>query len=198
MIKIIQNQPNLIIVAHEIYGINEHIKSFCEQVAQAGFDVVCPNLLKEPLAFSYSEEKEAYHHFHTNCSFLDSRASLCKLASENRREYKQLFIVGFSVGATAAWLASSSTADIDGAVCLYGSRIRDYTELVPKCPVLLVFPEEEQSFDVTSLMDILVKKEVKQVKLAGKHGFCDPFSKSFNIDSAKTAWSHMLAFFRSN
>lgn len=193
MKKIIRNQANLIILAHEIYGINEHMKVCCERLAQAGFDVVCPNLLNIPKIFSYSEEEEAYTHFFTNCRFESIAADFNELTAKYKSSYEKIFIVGFSVGATAAWLGST-IKDINGAVCFYGSRIRDYTELEPNCPVLLFFPEKEQSFDVNILINQLAAKKVEKVQMNGKHGFCDPYSLNYKEDNAETAWGLMLAF----
>ena len=194
MKKIIRNQTNLIILAHEIYGINEHMEFCCERFAQAGFDVVCPNLLKTTKTFSYSEEEEAYNYFYANCQFESIAADVNELTAIYKSSYEKIFIVGFSVGATAAWL-SSTIKDINGAVGFYGSKIRDYIEVEPNCPVLLFFPEKEQSFDVHFLMNQLAVNKVELFQMSGKHGFCDPYSKNYREDSAKTAWSLTLAFF---
>jgi dienelactone hydrolase len=35
----------LIVVLHEIYGINDHITKTCQDLADSGYDVVCPDLL---------------------------------------------------------------------------------------------------------------------------------------------------------
>lgn len=59
-----------------------------------------------------------------------------------KQTYRQVFIMGFSVGATIAWRCSE-TPWCDGIIGCYGSRIRDYLELQPACPVLLLFAEQD-------------------------------------------------------
>ncbi|MDN4074088.1 dienelactone hydrolase family protein [Fictibacillus terranigra] len=58
---IIQNQTDiLIIVVHEIYGLNQHMIEVCECFSQQEFDVISPNLLGRETPFHYSEENLAY------------------------------------------------------------------------------------------------------------------------------------------
>ncbi len=42
MLKLIKNYENAIVVLHEIYGINEHIKDVCAEYHERGFDIYCP------------------------------------------------------------------------------------------------------------------------------------------------------------
>ncbi|KAF6598238.1 dienelactone hydrolase family protein, partial [Paenibacillus sp. EKM208P] len=45
MISIDKKSDTLIVVLHEIYGINQHIQNFCSLLSDQGYDVICPNLL---------------------------------------------------------------------------------------------------------------------------------------------------------
>lgn len=63
MIKILKNSDKVIIVVHEIYGINQHITDLCELLSKQDFDVICPNLLEQEVPFSYSQEEKAYMHY---------------------------------------------------------------------------------------------------------------------------------------
>ncbi len=55
MPEILNNSDIAVIVVHEIYGINEHIKGVCERLAKSGYNVICPNLLKTDQPYSYAE-----------------------------------------------------------------------------------------------------------------------------------------------
>lgn len=61
--KIINNSHSVIIVLHEIYGIDEHIKMVCRKFAAEGHDIICPNLIHCSETFSYDQQEEAYKHF---------------------------------------------------------------------------------------------------------------------------------------
>lgn len=181
-----------IIVIHEIYGLNKHIKTFCDFLSAHNFDVICPNLLnREP--FDYSEENHAYQHFVEKVGFTNASETVKQLVIQLKRTYDKVIIVGFSVGATIAWLCSENS-NVDGIVGYYGSRIRNYVELSPQCPTLLFFAEEK-SFHVDNLIKVLTNKQIEVHKLIGQHGFSDSYSLQYNEDSAKKAFSKMLSFF---
>ena len=123
----------LVILIPEIYGVNEHMKSIEDILQKEGFDVICPNLLNRE-AFLYSEEAEAYNYFINQIGFENSCNKIKKLVQYYRNQYQSIFLLGFSVGATTAWL--SSQLAVEGIVGFYGSRIRDFTDLQPLCPKL--------------------------------------------------------------
>lgn len=41
MLQILKKSGNLIIVIHEIYGINQHMEYFCDLLSKQNFDVIC-------------------------------------------------------------------------------------------------------------------------------------------------------------
>lgn len=175
-----------VVVLHEIYGINCHITGVCEMYRQAGQDVYCPNLLGTAKPFDYSEQTEAYEHFRTAVGF-DVYREVLELLKSLRKKYRRLLLVGFSIGATIAWRCSEEGL-CDGVVGYYGSRIRDYLAVEPKCPVLLLFAENEPSFEPQEILPLLEqKKQVTAILFAGNHGFCDKFSKTYNPSSACSA-----------
>lgn len=132
-----------VVILHEIYGINAHIKKVCREYSAEGYDVYCTNLLKRKTPFPYSQQEDAYRSFIRNIGF-DAYLKVNQFLEELRPNYKALILIGFSVGATIAWRCSESGL-CDGIIGYYGSRIRDYLSVVPKCKTLLIFAEDEQS-----------------------------------------------------
>ncbi|BAL01634.1 putative hydrolase [Oscillibacter valericigenes Sjm18-20] len=171
-----------VIILHEIYGINPHIVEVCDRYSNSGYDVYCPNLIHKAEPFEYSQQQAAYDHFKTEIGF-DVHIKLLKLLEELRTQYRAIFLVGYSIGATIAWRCSAFGV-CDGVIGYYGSRIRDYLEIVPKCPVLLIFAEQEPSFAPHDLvLTPEQQKNTSMVIFAGEHGFCDRFSSHYNSES---------------
>ncbi|MEH6957615.1 dienelactone hydrolase family protein [Neobacillus drentensis] len=195
MLQILKKSGNLIIVIHEIYGINQHIKNFCDLLTKQDFDVICPNLLEREQPFDYSEEEIAYLNFMENVGFSDAVYKIKNLLLSVKNEYQKIYIIGFSVGATVAWLCSEEEC-LDGVVGYYGSRIRNYTQIVPLSPTILFFPQVEQSFSVDELISNLDKKNIEIYKYFGQHGFSDPYSTKFNEKSSQNAFNEMLNFLK--
>ncbi len=144
-------QKPLVILAHEIYGVNSHMKKMAKLIKMAGYDVITPNLLGDGEVYSLQEENTAYEQFTKHKRLKTGETIIQNVIRQNAG--RQIFVIGFSAGATIAWKCSSMP-EVSGAVCYYGSRIRDSLHHVPVCPVLLFFPSYEPSFDVA----VLIKK----------------------------------------
>ncbi|WHY55829.1 dienelactone hydrolase family protein [Peribacillus simplex] len=194
MLHIQKNSDTVIIVIHEIYGLNQHMQGYCELLSKQGFDVICPNLLERETPFDYSQEEAAYRHFMENVGFMGALHKIKDILSDIEDEYQKIFILGFSAGATVAWLCSEEEC-VDGIVGYYGSRIRNYAELAPQCPALLFFPLEEPSFNVDELISALEIENVEIHKFNGEHGFSDPYNSKYHAESAQAAVSKMMKFF---
>lgn len=171
---------------HEIYGVNAHMSDVCAKYHASGHDVYCPNLSGTAKPFPYDQREAAYNHFVEHAGF-DAGGAVDELAESLRGRYKQIFLLGFSVGATLAWRCSGSGL-YDGAVCYYGSRIRDYREVIPACPVLLVFARHEPSFSPEGLLSALSgTPHVSGRIFEARHGFCDTHSPDYNEQAAAEA-----------
>ena len=184
----------LVILLHEIYGVNEQIKYFFNRFIDEGFDVLAPDLLqKEP--FPYEQEEDAYRYFMNQIGFNKSVNKVAQLIQLNRDKYDQVYVVGFSVGATIAWL--SSEYKVDGIVGFYGSRIRDYSEIVPGCPALLYFAIKEKSFDVYDLeKKIRIKSNVSVNVVDAEHGFMNPFIKTYDSQKSTECLRDAIVFLK--
>ncbi|MDQ0112425.1 dienelactone hydrolase family protein [Paenibacillus harenae] len=171
-------KSSLVIILHEIYGVNDHINFFSDIMNKEGFEVLCPNLLhREP--FSYDQEDTAYHYFMNKIGFNKSLEEVLHTVNLNRKKYDFIYIIGFSIGATIAWM--SSEYEVDGIIGFYGSRVRDYVEIEPRCPALLIFPRHEKSFNVLELEEKLMTKKNNTVEIIeAEHGFMNPFYKAYN------------------
>jgi len=196
MLQIQSNSDTVILVLHEIYGINSHISGICNTLADGKNDVLCPNLLLPNQTFRPGEEAAAYSNFMQNIGFSAAQQQVEKLSLETQKDYKYRFIIGFSIGATLAWLCSQRAGLYSGAVGFYGSRIRDYKNVVPKCPVLLFFPRREESFDVNHLIHELTDKDnTSIVQVDALHGFANPMTGTYCPEASDTAITQAITFF---
>ncbi len=181
------SSDTLVVVLHEIYGINHHMQEVCRSFYEKGYDSVCPNLLDRSMPFDYSEESLAYNHFMSYVGFDLAVQKVKKLITESRERYTYIFLVGYSVGATIVWLCSHEENLCDGVIGYYGSRIRDYKDRMPKCPALLLFAKEERAFNVETVMGKIKIADAAIHLLDGTHGFADPYSKHYNEASYREA-----------
>lgn len=197
MIQTSQKSDSVVILVHEIYGINQHIKSYCESLSKKNYDVICPDLLDKKIPYDYSQEEMAYRNFIEKVGFTKATKIIKDLVVVLKDDYKKIFIVGFSVGATVAWLCSELEY-LNGIVGYYGSRIRNYVDIKPKCPTMLFFPEEEPSFSINELITTLNKSNINVYKCTGKHGFNDPYSSKYNPESSQKSFNKTIDFLKQN
>jgi len=187
-----------ILLIHEIYGVNDHMKLMKEKLSKLGADIICPNLLSRDISYSYEEEAIAYQNFVQNIGIDEGSKQITNMLIQLKQEYEEVGVIGFSVGATISWLCSENNL-CNFVIGCYGSRIRDYVNRSPVCPTLLIFPTKEEAFDVDYLINSLKKKrepllEVK--KFHGFHGFMNPFSQTFNKESADQAFQSISDFLK--
>ncbi|MBD8497166.1 dienelactone hydrolase family protein [Paenibacillus arenosi] len=193
MFSIRQGSDTLVIVLHEIYGLNRHMEHVCKQWHDSGADVICLDILnREP--FEADQEQEAYQYFMQHVGFERPVEEVLKVISSLRHEYSQICLVGYSVGATIAWRCSAK-GNMNRVIAYYGSRIRDYVDSVPLCPSLLIYGQEEPSFDVATLVSQVQQHPTVQVYVSeGSHGFANPYAVTYNRRSAELAWEQTERF----
>ena len=180
MVELKQNSSQCVIILHEIYGINHHIKHYADVLFREGFDVYVPDLLQRGTPFSYEEEEVAYENFITNVGFEKAHDQVNTLISHLSEVYSHIRIIGFSVGATVAWLCSEHPS-VHKVVGFYGSRIRQYTHVMPRAETILLFGEQEKSFNPFDLkMRLSAYSNVLVNIVEGEHGFADPYSTKYN------------------
>jgi dienelactone hydrolase len=175
-----KKSDTLVILVHEIHGVNQHMRYISHLIDQLGVDVICPDLYPSGISAGESEE-EVYDSFFKYVGFQKASSQIKKSIEDSRGKYKYIYVVGFSAGATAAWLCSEHEA-VSGVLCFYGSRIRDYVEVNPIARTILFFSSREKSFDVIPLITRLEKKENQNIDIHlfdAEHGFANPYSKAF-------------------
>lgn len=171
----------VVVLIHEIYGVNEHMKYMTDIITEWGIDVRCPNLLGKDQVYSYEEEEQAYENFMLNIGVEKGALRIKRYVEDLKIHYEKVYLLGYSVGATMAWLCSEDVI-INGIVGYYGSRIRDHMNIIPKCPTLLFFSDIEKSFNVQGLTQKIIESNNENISIktfSAKHGFANPYSLQF-------------------
>ena len=144
--------PGLILL-HEIFGLNQHIRDRADTYAEEGYVVLAPDLfwrIKPGVELGYSEEdfKTALTYrdrFDVEQAILDSRDALWALRA-NRACTGKVGAIGFCLGGLLAYLAAARLP-VDAAAAYYGVGIdRHLGEAKSiQCPIALHFGSEDES-----------------------------------------------------
>ena len=183
-----------VFILHEIYGVNDFIKVQAEVYSNASTTVECISLYLDNKIFPYEQEQQAYAYFINELGFDAPLKQLTEKILEARSQYDEVMLIGFSVGATLAWRLS--TLPLQRIVCVYGSRIRQYLDITPSCPTLVILPSDEKSFNVQELKETLdTLPSVHTRQYLGQHGFMDFNNSNYCYESYLQAQAEISQFF---
>jgi carboxymethylenebutenolidase len=187
-----------IVVIQEVFGVNEHIRSVCDDFAAQGYTVVAPALfdrLERGVELGYDEASLARgRELRTALGWeqpvKDVAAAVTELAERGK-----VASVGFCWGASVTWL-SATRLDVSCAVCYYGAQIVDFCQEQPRCPVLLHFGERDSLIPLENVERIRKAHPTLPMHMypAG-HGFNCDMRDDFHAESAQLARQRTLAFF---
>lgn len=191
--------PALILI-HEWWGLNAHIKSIADRLARAGFITAAVDLYDGVVTNDPTEAGQLM-------SQLDPAQALAKLNTvlEHLRaasEVTKVGVTGFCMGGVFT-LLTACTYQVEAAVPFYGipSDLSCLANL--SCPVLFFGGEKDQWITVEKmnhLRDALQQAgkdgEVKIYAGADHAFFNDTRPDVYSAADAADAWQRMLAFFR--
>lgn len=171
-----------VLLATEIYGRNAHVAALASRLSAVGEVAVVDPYDGKPQTFA--DEAAAYATFLARGGHV---AYAERLAGALRTTGPDAFLVGFSAGASAAWLAAANPElpRPRGLIGFYGARIREAAGRVPRCPAVLVWPAREDHCDVDALAAKLARTpDVTCLRAPHGHGFMNPLSPQFDADGA--------------
>lgn len=204
-----------VIVIHEIFGLNDHIKDVACRLAQAGFTALAPDLFTRegtppPMSGGFAPLMQFVGKIPDSQIMGDIQAAVHALRERPDSNHKA-GIVGFCYGGRVSMLADAYVHDLNAAVAYYGRITGDKTANQPTfpldvagqmhAPLLGHFGAEDQSIppaDVDKLREVL-KAHHKTADLyvyenAG-HAFNNDTRESYRPEAARLAWQRTIAWF---
>jgi carboxymethylenebutenolidase len=200
--------PGLILL-HEIFGVNRHMRDLADTYAEEGYVVLAPDLLRHirpGIELGHSEEdfKTALtdrDRFDVEQAILDIRDTLQTLRA-NRACTGKVGALGFCMGGLLAYLvAARLPVDAAAAYCGVGIEKHLGEAKAIRCPVALHFGSEDEFVPATARTAIKQAQaenddtEVYVYRGAG-HSFEDRRRKTFDRSAASLAHSRTISLLR--
>jgi len=200
--------PGLILL-HEIFGVNPHIRELADLYAEEGYVVLAPDLfwrMKPGVELGYSEEdvrtaRDYYQRFDIDLAIRDIGDALQTLRADPRCNGK-VGALGFCLGGKLAYLAAARMP-LDAAVSYYGVGIeQNLAEAVSiRGPIALHFAAEDKF--VSAEARIAIKKAMAENDQAeiyiypgADHAFNNRERETFRRPSASLAHSRTISLLR--
>ena len=190
-----------LVVVPEIFGVNAHMRDVADGYAADGFHVLAPCIF-DRVERDYDRgygpaDREAgiaiMRKLKPHEMLADIRAAVDMLKPEGK-----VGLVGYCLGGSLAWLASSAVDGLAATVGYYGGMIAANLEKQPKIPVLLHFGDDDGGIPVTDVEKVRAAADpglVQIFRYAGAgHAFNRAGTESWREDSARLARERSLAF----
>lgn len=191
----------VILVVHDVSGITNALKAYCEALATQGFIAVCPDM--------FGRVRQSGKNINTDVALLDAfdtEAGLCDLLSvlAHARVMKgcngKVGTVGFGLGGRLTYLLAVRS-DIDVTVSYYGRDIARYLDEIQDIarPILLHLAGNDASMDNNARNRILQKsirneRVTTQIHAEAKYGFALEGNTTYDRPLAEEALKATMDF----
>ena len=189
-----------IVVFHEWWGLNEHIKHWSDRLAADGYAALAVDLYDGVVA---TTRDGAYE---TMSSLTDERgheiiaAAVAFLAEDERIRATKRASIGWCFGGGWSLNAAIAHPELDACVIYYG-RLTDDPALLGRigATVCGVFGKQDKGFPkelLNNFGDALAEAGVSAEihRFDGDHAFANPSSARYNEKAAAKAWEVVRAF----
>jgi carboxymethylenebutenolidase len=212
-----QNPP-VILVAMEIFGLHEYIKDVTRRLGKLGAFAIAPDyyfrkgvdltkITEIPQLMPIVNSKP-------DAELLSDLDATVAWAKSQGGDTSRLGIMGFCRGGRTVWEYAAHNKDIKAGVAFYGSLIdppaqkslwpKGPIELAPemKAPVLGLYGEADQGIPVSQVdtlkgaLQAAGKTFEIKVYPGAPHGFHADYRPSYRKDAAEDAWNEMIVWFK--
>lgn len=189
-----------IVVIQEIFGVNSHIRSICDRLANEGYVAIAPAIfdrIEPDFQSGYSPDEVAVaRKFVANpdwpAMLRDTQAAIDAV-----KDMGPVGIIGFCLGGSITYAAATKLKGLTAAVGYYGGAIVRFADDKPTVPTQLHFGEKDTGIPLADVETIKAKRPEVEVFIypGAQHGFgCDERA-SYDKASSDLAWQRSLAFF---
>jgi carboxymethylenebutenolidase len=204
-----QQQQKLpaVVMIHEWWGLNDHIKDMADELASEGYVVLAADLYNGEVAADPNSARELSSSVGENPeqAISNLQAAAQYLASLPNVNSSRIASLGwcFGGGQSLQLALNSEQNPLAATVIYYGNLVNDTNELSKiNWPVLGIFGDQDQSIPVESvnafeqaLNETGITNEIYIYPGVG-HAFANPSGDNYAPEETSDAWEKTLAFLK--
>lgn len=191
-----------VMLIHEWWGLNDHIKDIAGRYAAEGFIAIAPDLYRGKIATDPENASKMMHAL----AIEDGLDTIGRAVSEATARYgvSHLGITGYCMGGTFALRAACEVQGIAAAVPFYGDIPEESVLAKLRVPTVFVSGTRDGWITPAKVAELETAAEqhqlpVESLKYDADHAFFNNTRPEvFDEDAASDAWSRAVAFFNSN
>ncbi|MDM7923773.1 MAG: dienelactone hydrolase family protein [Pyrinomonadaceae bacterium] len=195
------DNPNgkAVIVIHEWWGLNAHVKDIAGRYAAEGFIAIAPDLYRGKIATTPDDASKMMHALEIE----DGLLTIAKAVDAAREKYSldHFGITGYCMGGTFALRAACQLEGFSAAVPFYGDMPEDEILKQLSTPTIFVSGTRDAWINpekVAALEDATARFELplQSLKYDADHAFFnDTRPEVYNETAALDAWARAIGFF---
>jgi len=214
--KVYEGTLPVVLVVQEIFGVHEHIRDICRRLAHEGYLAVAPELyFREGDPNDYADIPTLFKELVSkvpDSQVLSDLDHVANWAARHGGDMQRLAITGFCWGGRISWLFAAHNPQVRAAAAWYGRLEGEKTLKQQKhpidvavdlnAPVLGLYGGQDEGIPLESVEKMRqalhaanATAEIVVYPEAG-HAFNADYRPSYHAESAKDAWTRMLAWFR--
>lgn len=189
-----------IVLIHEWWGINDHIRDIAERYANEGYLCVAPDLYRGRLAKDTTEASQLMNSLPLEDGIETIRAAIA--ATKENYSMETFGITGYCMGGTFSLRAACELSEISAAAPFYGDIPEEPVLARLQAPTLFIAGTRDAWINpakVKQLKDVAEKYKlpVEAVSYDADHAFFnDTRAAVYDAEAASDAWRRVLEHFR--
>lgn len=179
-----------IFIVSDIFGVTLALKQLVTELTDKLSDPSLTFIIVDPYneqSLNFKNEADAYAYFTEHSSIEKYAKHLSDIITQSN-SHNNCKVIGFSVGASAMWsIADNVDLQVEHAIYFYGSQIRHTLNVKPHIQSTMIFPQQEEHFDVQALSAQLKNKKKVVIKpCCFNHGFMNKHSINYSKQGYRT------------
>lgn len=188
-----------VLVLHSWWGLTDGVRDLCNDLADAGYCALAPDLFGGQTATSEAEGERLLMEADPNSLVLGVTSCADALERMPATTDEPLAVIGFSMGASLGlWLSEREPDRVSSVVAYYGTQSIDFTATQSRYLFHMADDDPMLDTDELRLMEAslgLADRDVEVHYYDGvSHNFAEAASSAYDAARAASAWARTLAF----
>jgi carboxymethylenebutenolidase len=194
-----------VVVIHEWWGLNQHIKHWSDRLAEAGYAALAVDLYGGEVATEPDQAMRLMKAVDADAARKTLLAAYAYLADNEAVKAKKRASIGWCFGGKWSLELALAAPDLDAAVVYYGHVERSPARLAKlQAPLLAFFGNQDKGIPPKMVDELEFGLEQAGDKnfvihrFEAEHAFANPSSGRYDMDAASEAWDKVQEFLREN
>ena len=191
-----------VVVIHEAYGLDDHIKSVTRRFADAGYASLAVDLFTDRIrAICMARYMAGFLTGAINRAGIDDlKSGLTFLTEQPDVDAQRIGAIGFCMGGGFAIAWACTDSRLKAIAPFYGTNPRPLDVVKRLCPVVGSYPEKDFTARAGRALDKALTEDHidHDIKIypGAEHSFFNDTRGRYSKKAADDAWSRVLAFFQ--